>query len=71
MRAVMGICLVRPWKTPFDLADVGGVGEEDGGVGGRIDGLEGHGGAAPAVDDSLDFRLSDGRPAGQRKDGDE
>ena len=47
-------------EDSFDLADVGAVGEEDCGVGGRIDGLERHGGAAAAVDDSLNFGLSDG-----------
>ena len=47
-------------EDSFDLADVGAVGEEDCGVGGRIDGLERHGGAAATVDDSLNFGLSDG-----------
>ncbi len=57
-------------EDAFDFTDVGGVGEEDGGVG-RTDDLEGHGGATAAVDNSLDFRLSDDRSAGEGKHGDE
>ena len=56
-------------EDAFDLADVGGIGEQDGGVRGRIDGFEGHSRAAAAVDDALDFGLSDDRPAGQGEGG--
>jgi len=44
-------------EDALDLTDVGCVGEKDGGVGGRVYGLERHGGAAAAVDDSLDLRV--------------
>ena len=36
MSAVIGICLRAAVEDAFDLADVGGVGEEDGGVGGEF-----------------------------------